>query len=50
MDSYVCGINTRSESTLALSDNEGVPESDRNMIIMQKVNSSTLLYLKYYRV
>ena len=43
MVSYLCGINTRSESSLDLSDllfarNKGVPESDRNMFIRLKVN------------
>ena len=39
---YVCGINSRSESSLIFSDlllvKIGVPEYDRNMLIARKVN------------
>ena len=42
MHSYVCGINLRSESSLVLSDLHftkiGVPEFDRNVFIVRKVN------------
>ena len=42
VDSYVCGINTRSGVHLFcqiyFSSNKGVPDSDRNLFIMRKVN------------